>query len=109
MEAERDDVMTTLDTLHNSQLVHNLDGIDLDEVTRYIKRLAQRSAAVRVEISTERSPSQQESLHLVNTLIDALIREVKTDVVMARRRCTSYMNSCSDGSEDTFQDLYGIG
>lgn len=109
VEAERDDVLTSLDTLSNSQLVHNLGGIDLDEVTRYIKRLVQRSAAVHVEISTERSVQQQESLHVVNTLIDSLIREVKTDVGMARRRCVAYLNSCSDSSETMHEEHTGIG
>lgn len=109
VEAERDDILTSLDTLNNSQLVHNLGGIELDEITRYIKRLAQRSAAVRVEISTERSVNQQESLHVVNTLIDSLIREVKSDVMMARRRCISYLNACSDGADSLNQEYTGIG
>ncbi|ODN02474.1 BAG family molecular chaperone regulator 2 [Orchesella cincta] len=108
VEAERDDVLASLDALNNSQLVYTLGGIELDEVTRYIKRLAQRSAAIKIEISTERSVPQQESLHAVNTLIDALIREVKTDVAMARRRCSSYLNSCLDITDTMYQESCGI-
>ncbi|CAL8108421.1 unnamed protein product [Orchesella dallaii] len=108
VEAERDDVLASLDALNNSQLVYTLDGIELDEVTRYIKRLVQRSAAVKLDISTERSVPQQESLHSVNTLIDALIREVKSDVSMARRRCTSYLNSCLDVTDTMYQESCGI-
>lgn len=109
VEAERDDILTTLDTLSNSQLVHNLEGIDLDEVDRYIKRLAKRSAAVHVEITSERSTFQQESLQSVNSLIDALIKEVKCDAKLARRRCVAYLNSCSDSPEGMAEEHNAIG
>jgi len=61
-----------------------------------------------LDISTERSAPQQESLHTVNTLIDTLIREVKMDVALARRRCISYLNSCLDISDSMYQETCGI-
>lgn len=65
LDSERDDILSTLDTIANAQLTFELEGIDKDEVDRYVERLVRRCAAVQIEIKTERSSPQLESLSKV--------------------------------------------
>jgi hypothetical protein len=65
LENERDDILSSLDTLSNSQLLWKLEGIELDEVNRYLERITRRCMATQVEVKTERSPLQLDSLNKV--------------------------------------------
>jgi len=96
LEGEKDNILSSLDAFTNADMVSQLEGIELDEVTRYIDRLIRRCIAVDVDIKTERSPPQMESLHKVNNLIDNLIRDMKEDAGATRKRCISYINACSE-------------
>ena len=72
LENEKDEVLASLDTLSNAQIVHQLNGIEMDEITRYVERLFKRCVAVEIDIKTERSPPQLESLHKVHFVIQNL-------------------------------------
>jgi len=96
LEGEKDNILSSLDAFSNADMVSQLEGIEMDEVTRYIDRLIRRCIAVDINIKTERSAPQMESLHKVNNLIDNLIRDMKEDAGVTRKRCISYINACSE-------------
>jgi len=108
LEGEKDNILSSLDAFSNADMVSQLEGIEMDEVTRYIDRLIRRCMAVDVEIKTERSAPQMESLHKVNNLIDSLIRDMKEDAGATRKRCVSYINACSEQITTTIPEHVGI-
>lgn len=65
---EKDEIVSSLETLRLSQIVDQFQGNELDEIKRYLDRIGTRCKAVSVGIRTERSPPQLESLSTVRCL-----------------------------------------
>ncbi|OXA51311.1 BAG family molecular chaperone regulator 2 [Folsomia candida] len=93
---EKDEIVSSLETLRLSQIVDQFQGNELDEIKRYLDRIGTRCKAVSVGIRTERSPPQLESLSTVNNMIDSLIRQSKDDPFKTQRKCVTYINTCSE-------------
>lgn len=69
LDNERDNILSSLDAVFNSQLVDKLEkSVDVDEINRYIERLTRRCLAVQVDVKTERSPPQVDSLNKVEDI-----------------------------------------
>jgi len=65
LETERDDLLSSLVTLSNSEMLWKLEGIELDEIQRYLERIQKRTAGLQVDVKTERSSIQVEALNKV--------------------------------------------
>ncbi|XP_017774548.1 PREDICTED: BAG family molecular chaperone regulator 2 [Nicrophorus vespilloides] len=95
LEEEKDNILSSLDTVKLHPSLNDLIGLEKDEALRYLDRIATRCMTVDVKVFTQRDKSQEEALHQVNHLIDNLVVCLKTDPDGAKNRCLTYMNSCS--------------
>ncbi|CAK9802801.1 BAG family molecular chaperone regulator 2 [Anthophora plagiata] len=92
---ERDTLLSTLDTLRNSEVLNGLGETDRDDVLRYAERLSMRCLTVDILVKIQRDQIQEEALHQVNGLIDGLIVGLRDDPIGTRQRCASFMSACS--------------
>lgn len=95
LEEEKDTLLTTLDTLRNTEMLGKLEEPDKDDVLRYAERLSTRCLTVDVLVKVQRDRIQEEALHQVNGLIDTLVIDLRNDLPGTRQRCTSFINACS--------------
>jgi len=91
---DRDDVLTTLETVGHEDNLASLAEVDRGEVAATVARLAARAAAIEVNVVTPRGESQAEALHQVNTAIDQLILVIQTDCKKAEDICQTYISAC---------------
>ncbi|KAJ3649190.1 hypothetical protein Zmor_020945 [Zophobas morio] len=95
LEEDRDHLLSSLDSVRNTDLIIELADNDRDDVCRYAERIMNRCLTVEVKILTQRDKTQEEALHQVNHLIDGLVMCVKSDPENAKAKCVSFMNACS--------------
>lgn len=112
LEEDRDNLLSSLDSVRNADMIieladsKHLEGTqnstfisifpdDRDDVNRYAERIMSRCLTVEVKILTQRDQMQEEALHQVNHLIDGLVMCVKSDPQSAKAKCASFMNACS--------------
>lgn len=95
LEEKRDSLFTTLDSVRNSELIHDLHETDRDDIQRYVEKLASRCSTVEISVRTDRDSSQEEALFQVNRLIDSLVVDFKNSPAPSRIKCESYMAACS--------------
>ncbi|KAL0870016.1 hypothetical protein ABMA27_006194 [Loxostege sticticalis] len=109
IEEERDSLLSTLDSVRNSDLLTDITECDKDDIVRYADRILARAMTVEVAVRTDRDPQQEEALHQVNMYIDQLVMSVHDDAVVAHSRCQTYMNACtsqpdpSSGTDKNFE------
>ncbi|XP_057322445.1 BAG family molecular chaperone regulator 2 [Microplitis mediator] len=100
LEEEKDTMLTTLDTLKNSEEhLEPLDDSDREDILRYAERLSMRCLTVEVLVKVQRDDVQQDALHQVNGLIDSLVIALKNDPNSTRQRCAAFMNACSSHAQ----------
>lgn len=104
LEEEKDKVLTALVTLRNSDVLHNLAEEDRNDVLRYTDRVTSRCLTVEVPMKIERDEVQEESLHRVNSMIDALVVQLRADPAGSRHQCFTYLNACSSSVEQGVTD-----
>jgi BCL2-associated athanogene 2 len=95
LEEDRDNLLSSLDSVRNADMIIELADNDRDDVNRYAERIMSRCLTVEVKILTQRDQMQEEALHQVNHLIDGLVMCVKSDPQSAKAKCASFMNACS--------------
>ncbi|XP_045481123.1 BAG family molecular chaperone regulator 2 [Harmonia axyridis] len=104
LEEDRDQLLSSIDSVRNTDIISELAESDRDDINRYADRILSRCLTVEVKILTQRDNLQEEALHQVNHLIDGLIMYVKTDADFAKAKCLSYMNACSSHVEEGVTD-----
>lgn len=104
LEEEKDKVLTTLVSLRTSDMLQNLQEVDRDDVLRYADRVTSRCLTVEVPLKIERDEVQEESLHVVNSMIDSLVVQLRADPAGSRKQCMSYLNACSSSVEQDVTD-----
>ncbi|XP_044265662.1 BAG family molecular chaperone regulator 2 [Tribolium madens] len=95
LEEDRDHLLSSLDSVRNTDLIVDLPDNDRDDVCQYAERIMSRCLTVEVKILTQRDKMQEEALHQVNHLIDSLVMGLKSDPESAKARCITFMNACS--------------
>lgn len=91
---ERDDILTTLETMANQDNLDKLDEVTKEEVAVVVARLAARAATIVINVDTPRSESQAQALSQVNSAINDLILLIQTDSDQAKETCARYMSAC---------------
>lgn len=104
LEEEKDKVLTTLVSLRNSDLLQNLPDEECKDVLRYADRVTMRCLSVEVPMKIERDESQEDSLHQVNSMIDAMVVQLRADPISSRQQCITYLNACSSSVEQGVTD-----
>lgn len=99
LEEKKDALFTSLDTIRNSELLHDLVETDKDDIQRYIERVTSRCTTVEILVRTDRDQAQVESLYQVNRLIDQLVVSYKADPPTSKARCLSFLAACSPQPE----------
>ncbi|KAF7271456.1 BAG family molecular chaperone regulator 2 [Rhynchophorus ferrugineus] len=104
LEEDRDKILATLDSVRHTDLIHQLDQNDADDVVRYTDSIINRCQTVEVRVLTQRDTMQEEALFQVNHLIDSMVMDLRNDHVAAKQRCISYVNACSSTMIDGVMD-----
>jgi len=91
---ERDDILTTLETMAGQDNLDKLDEVTKEEVAVVVARLAKRANTILINVDTPRSESQAQALSQVNSSINDLILLIQTDSDKARETCIRYMSAC---------------
>jgi len=104
LEEDKDQLLSSLDSVRNADLMTELSDCDRDDITRYADRIISRCLTVEVKVLTQRDQMQEEALHQVNHLIDNLVISVKSDAEGAKARCLTFMNACSSHNVEGITD-----
>lgn len=104
LEEDKDQLLSSLDSVRNADIMTDLDENDRDDVVRYADRITNRCLTVEVKVLTQRDHMQEEALHQVNHYIDGLVRTLRTDPENAKARCISFMNACSSSHVEGVTD-----
>ncbi|XP_067003172.2 BAG family molecular chaperone regulator 2 [Anabrus simplex] len=99
LEEERDTLLTTLDTLRNSDMMVELNEGEREDVLHYTDIIANRCLTVEVHVKTPRDVTQEDALHQVNRFIDGLIVTLRADPYGTKVRCIAFMNACSSQNQ----------
>ncbi|KAK9719325.1 hypothetical protein QE152_g22752 [Popillia japonica] len=102
LEEDKDHILASLDSIRTADWILEMAHFEQEETHRYLDRIIDRCLTVDIKIHTQRDQPQEEALHQVNHLIDALVMTLKTDPDGAKEKCVSYMNACSP------QHVHGI-
>ncbi|XP_022107795.1 BAG family molecular chaperone regulator 2-like [Acanthaster planci] len=103
-ETERLHLLESLNTLMQSQAL--VAAGERDELELYMDRLTNRLLTVNISVEIFRTPPQEESFHLVKTLLGKLQKNLmqgETDPSMTRRYLNSCMAEASGPVDDAFQ------
>ncbi|XP_069690499.1 BAG family molecular chaperone regulator 2 [Periplaneta americana] len=95
LEEEKDTLLTTLDTLRNSEMLIELSDSEREDVLHYADHIANRCLTVDVLVKTTRDCTQEDALHQVNSFIDGLVVSLRDDPFGTKTRCLAFMNACS--------------
>ncbi|PSN34410.1 hypothetical protein C0J52_20638 [Blattella germanica] len=101
LEEEKDTLLTTLDTLRNSEMMIELSESERDEVLHYADNVANRCLTVDVLVKTTRDHTQEDALHQVNSFIDGLVMGLRSDPFGTKTRCLAFMHACSSQAHGT--------
>jgi len=93
LQEKRDSLLTQIDMLKNDDLLADLTTFEREEIGFHLKRVNERIQTVELSVTTLRDQSQVDSLHLINSLIDDVIRF--GDPIVKRQKCQQYLNACS--------------
>ncbi|XP_070507912.1 BAG family molecular chaperone regulator 2 isoform X2 [Chironomus tepperi] len=101
LQEKRDELNTRIDMLRTDFLIPKIDDMDQEEMHFHLKRVNDRLQTVNINVHTIRDDSQVESVHVINNLIDEVIKF--GDPIEKRKKCQQYLNSCSS-SETAFSE-----
>ncbi|KAG5666562.1 hypothetical protein PVAND_014580 [Polypedilum vanderplanki] len=93
LQEKRDELNTRIDMLKTDFITPNINDVDIEEMNFHLARVNDRLQTVNIDVKTIRDDSQIESIHLINNLIDEVIKFV--DPIEKRKKCQQYLNSCS--------------
>ncbi|KAF5270212.1 hypothetical protein FQA39_LY08426 [Lamprigera yunnana] len=95
LEDDRDALLSSLDSVKNTDLLLELSDNEQDDVLHFADRIVNRCLTIDIKINTQRDKTQEDALHQINHLIDSLVVGMKTDPDIMQSKCISYLNSCS--------------
>lgn len=93
LQEKKDFLAMSVDLLRNNEYLTGLDENEREEINCYVQRISGRLSTVELSVCTVRDRAQEDSLHHVNSLIDAVISG--PDSVVSRLRCQQFLNACS--------------
>lgn len=93
LQEKKDFLAMSVDLLRNNEYLTGLDENEREEINCYVQRISGRLSTVELSVCTVRDRAQEDSLHHVNSLIDAVISGA--DSVISRMRCQQFLNACS--------------
>ncbi|XP_058461162.1 BAG family molecular chaperone regulator 2 isoform X2 [Malaya genurostris] len=103
LQEKKDFLAMSVDLLKNNEYLTGLNENEREELSCYVQRISGRLSTVELSVCTVRDRAQEDSLHHVNSLIDALISS--SDPVISRMRCQQFLNACSTTDTTTYSDL----
>lgn len=103
LQEKKDFLAMSVDLLKNNEYLTGLNENERDEINCYVQRISGRLSTVELSVCTVRDRAQEDSLHHVNSLIDAIISS--SDPVISRLRCQQFLNACSTTDTTTYCDL----
>ncbi|KAL0279331.1 UNVERIFIED_CONTAM: hypothetical protein PYX00_000919 [Menopon gallinae] len=104
IEEGRDTMFSVLHAFRHSRLLETLPDVDREEIDRYVERIYNRCSTIDVCVKTVRDKPQIEALYKINGIIDRLITEIQQDPTGSKKKCMSFMNSCTSYSEVGMED-----
>ncbi|XP_053688588.1 BAG family molecular chaperone regulator 2 isoform X2 [Sabethes cyaneus] len=103
LQEKKDFLAMSVDVLKNNEYLTGLNENEREEISCYVQRISGRLSTVELSVCTVRDRAQEDSLHHINSLIDALISS--SDPVVSRMRCQQFLNACSTADTSTYSDL----
>ncbi|XP_058831996.1 BAG family molecular chaperone regulator 2 isoform X2 [Topomyia yanbarensis] len=103
LQEKKDFLAMSVDLLKNNEYLTGLNENEREELSCYVQRISGRLSTVELSVCTVRDRAQEDSLHHVNSLIDALISS--SDPMVSRMRCQQFLNACSTTDTSTYTDL----
>ncbi|XP_055625522.1 BAG family molecular chaperone regulator 2 isoform X2 [Toxorhynchites rutilus septentrionalis] len=103
LQEKKDFLAMSVDLLKNNEYLTGLDENEREEINCYVQRISGRLSTVELSVCTVRDRAQEDSLHHVNSLIDAIISS--SDPVISRLRCQQFLNACSTTDTTNYTDL----
>ncbi|XP_050091465.1 BAG family molecular chaperone regulator 2 isoform X1 [Anopheles aquasalis] len=100
---KKDFLAMSVDLLKNNEYLTGLNENEREEINCYVQRISNRLGTVELNVCTVRDPSQEDSLHSVNSLIDMLISSA--DPVVSRQKCQQFLNACSTTDTSVYSEL----
>lgn len=103
LQEKKDFLAMSMDLLKNNEYLTGLNENEYEEISCYVTRISCRLSTVELSVCTVRDRGQEDSLHLVNSLIDEMISS--SDPVVSRLRCQQFLNACSTTDTTTYSEL----
>ncbi|XP_052862167.1 BAG family molecular chaperone regulator 2 isoform X1 [Anopheles cruzii] len=100
---KKDFLAMSVDLLKNNEYLTGLNENERDEINCYVQRISNRLGTVELNVCTVRDPAQEDSLHLVNSLIDMIISN--SDSVVSRQKCQQFLNACSTTDTSVYSEI----
>lgn len=101
LHEKRDELSTRIDLLKTDFLTPKIDDMDQDEMNFHLKRVNDRLQTVQISVQTIRDDSQVESIHVINNLIDGVIKY--GDPIEKRKKCQMYLSSCTSSEVQFYE------
>ncbi|XP_061645438.1 BAG family molecular chaperone regulator 2 [Phyllopteryx taeniolatus] len=94
MEQERECILEMIQSLQNSQEMHNISAGEKEELTLTADRLMGRTLSVEINVGTIRSSQQEEALRKATSIIDEIVQKLLVDMTESRQRLLALHSAC---------------
>ncbi|XP_061814146.1 BAG family molecular chaperone regulator 2 [Nerophis lumbriciformis] len=94
MEQERECILEMIQSLQNSQEMHNISAGEKEELTLTADRLMGRTLSVEINVGTTRSSQQKEALQNATSIIDDIVQKLLVDMAGSRLRLLALYSAC---------------
>ncbi|XP_037127715.1 BAG family molecular chaperone regulator 2 [Syngnathus acus] len=94
MEQERECILEMIQTLQNSQEMHNISAGEKEELTLTADRLMGRTLSVEINVGTIRNSQQEEALRKATSIIDEIVKKLLDNMAESRQRLLALHSAC---------------
>ncbi|XP_077470183.1 BAG family molecular chaperone regulator 2 [Stigmatopora argus] len=94
MEQERECILEMIQSLQNSQEMHNISAGEKEELTLTADRLMGRTLSVEINVGTIRSSQQEEALRQATSIIDEIVKKLLLDMTESKQRLLALHSAC---------------
>ncbi|XP_077438601.1 BAG family molecular chaperone regulator 2 [Vanacampus margaritifer] len=94
MEQERECILEMIQSLQNSQEMHNISAGEKEELTLTADQLLGRTLSVEINVGTIRNSQQEESLLKATSIIDEIVKKLLVDMADSRQRLLALHSAC---------------
>ncbi|XP_051936541.1 BAG family molecular chaperone regulator 2 [Hippocampus zosterae] len=94
IEQERECILEMIQSLQNSQEMHNISAGEKEELTLTAERLMGRTLSVEINVGTIRNSQQEEALHKATSIIDEIVQKLLVDMTESRQRLLALHSAC---------------